>query len=333
MTWIDTRLWSDVRGIPDALRRTLDDRDGFADVAAILRDARRIVTTGNGAAYYVGHALWLASLDGLDGPPIEAVPGGLVANGQFRWRVGDRLLAISSSGEFRDVVEALAQGAPRPAAAVTANAGSTIGRGVDARALQTVLAQSAVTHTQAFCGGVAVALAVWAEVTDDDALRVELRNLPGTVERAIAGCDGWISSIGELAVPPVAVAFGSGPAWAGALETSLFLKEVAGIPTEGCETREGATTAMFACAPGHLVLSLATRDDLLLDEAERLCAARGARVLRLPGGELADRRLAPITALPAITAISTHLALLAGRDPDRPDWEDAYYATARGAKG
>lgn len=332
MTWIDTALWQDVREIPAALRRTLDERDGFDATADVLRGARRIVTTGNGAAHYVGLALWLASLDGLDGPPIEAVPGGLVANGLFRWRDGDRLLAVSSSGEFRDVVEALAGVAPRPAAAITATADSTIGRGVEARALQAVLSQRAITHTQAFCGGVAVALAVWAEVTGDAVLRAELDGLPATVERAIAAAEAWMATIGEIAVPPVAVAFGSGPAWAGALETALFLKEVAGIPTEGCETREGATTAMFACAPGHLVVSLATRDDLLLDEAERLCAARGARVLRLPGGELADRRLAPITALPAITAISAHLALLAGLDPDKPDWEDAYYATARGPR-
>ncbi len=332
MTWIETRLWQDVREIPSALRTTLAERDGFEEVADLLRNARRIVTTGNGAAYYVGLALWLASLDGRDGPIVEAVPGGLVANGRFRWRSGDRLLAISSSGEFRDVVEALAGDAPRPAAAVTATADSTIGRGVEARALQTVLAQRAITHTQAFCGGVTVALAVWAEVTDDDALRAELAALPSLVERAIGDAEAWMRSLGPIVAPPVAVTFGSGPAWAGALEAALFLKEVAGIPTEGCETREGATTAMFACAPGHLVLSLATRDDPLLDEAERLCAARGATVLRLPGGELADRRLAPVLALPAITAISAHLALAAGLDPDKPDWEAAYYATARGTR-
>ena len=113
-------------------------------------------------------------------------------------------------------------------------------------------------------------------------------------------------------VPSAAVVFGSGPAWAAALEGALFLKEVAMVPTEGCETREGATTAMFALGPGHLVLSLATRDDPLLDEAERVCSARGATVVRLPGGDQADRRLAPITALPAITAFAAALAITGG---------------------
>src|SRR2546422_3832101 len=46
-----------------------------------------------------------------------------------------RSLAISSSGEFRDLVEAVDAGAPLPYAAVTANAGSTLGSRAAARAL------------------------------------------------------------------------------------------------------------------------------------------------------------------------------------------------------
>ena len=80
-----------------------------------------------------------------------------------------------------------------------------------------------------------------------------------------------------------AIAFGSGPAWAAALEAALLLKEVAGVPTEGVETREGATSAMMALGPGDLALSLPTRaDDELLAEAEEICAGQGARVLRAP---------------------------------------------------
>jgi hypothetical protein len=66
----------------------------------------RAVATGNGAADHVAHALWLASLDSRGaGLPIVAVPCGLAARPAFRWRPGDALLAVSSSGEFRKVVE------------------------------------------------------------------------------------------------------------------------------------------------------------------------------------------------------------------------------------
>src|SRR5216117_1190528 len=112
----ETGLWQDVSGLPESLAA----REGVEDVAALLgaQGVRRIVATGNGAAYYVAYALWLASLESRRGPEVVAVPGGLVARGAFPWRDGDALLAISSSGEFRDVVEAIGAGAPRPLAAI-----------------------------------------------------------------------------------------------------------------------------------------------------------------------------------------------------------------------
>ena len=328
-SWRETALWRDLVEVPEALRQTLAAADGFDAAADALRGATRVIATGNGAAYYVAQALWLASLDGPGGPVVEALPGGLVAGGRFGWRDGDRLLAVSSSGEFRDVIDAVERGAPRPVACVTATPESSVGKLADGRAVQTVLHQRALTHTQAFCGGVATALAVWARVTGDAGLTAALTGVATAVEQAIGATERFMDGLGPLPVPSAAVVFGSGPAWAAALEGALFLKEVAMVPTEGCETREGGTTAMFALGEGQLVLSLATRDDPLLAEAERTCASRGATVVRLPGGDLADRRLAPITALPAITAMAASLALTGGLDPDHPSWEAAYYQTAR----
>src|SRR5207244_2804302 len=278
----------DVSELPDALAATLDARDGVEDVAALLGGARRIVATGNGAAYYVAVALWLASLEG-SGPEVVAVPSGLVARGAFHWRPGDALLAVSSSGEFRDLVEAV-DGAP-PYAIVTASPDSTLGGRAAARALVTVLNQRAVTHTQAFCGAVAAALAVWAELKDDAGLRGALARAPEHAGTADEAAHHWTEDAVDA---PFAVAFGSGPAWAAALEAALLLKEVAGIPAEGVETREGATSAMMALRPGDLVLSLPTGDDVLLDEAEEACRARGATVLRAPAIAAAARRPAAI---------------------------------------
>ena len=79
------------------------------------------MATGNGAAYYVAHALWLAALESeRRGPPIVAVPCGVAVRPSFRWRPGDAVLAVSSSGEFRDVVEIARAAAGRPCVAVTA---------------------------------------------------------------------------------------------------------------------------------------------------------------------------------------------------------------------
>jgi len=329
----ETGLWQDVRELPQALAATLDARDGVSDVAALLarEGVRRVVASGNGAAYYVAVALWLASLEGRRGPEVVAVPSGLLARGSFRWREGDVLLAVSSSGEFRDLVEAVEAGAPRPYAAITANAGSTLGSSAGARTLVAVPHQRAVTHTQAFCGAVAAVLAVWSEATGDRGLAAALAAAPDGVEGVLPAAEAWAQEAGADDAQ-AAIAFGSGPGWAAALEAALLLEEVAGVPAEGVETREGATSAMMALQPGHLAVSLPVADaaDPLLDEAEEVCRERGALVLRAPaaGG---DRRLAAIATFPAAALLAARVGLARGLDVDRPAWTDAYYRVARQA--
>ena len=330
----DTGLWADVRELSESVAATIDAADGFDETAALLSGAgvRRIVASGNGAAYYVAHALWLAaSGPKAGGPEVVAVPSGLIAGGWFRFHPGDRLLAVSSSGEFRDLVEALERRAvPEPYAAVTATAGSTIERGAGARALQRVLNQRAVTHTQALAGGVACALAVWARLSGDGDLLAALADLPGVLAAAVEEAEAWAEELGALARPAAAVAFSAGPGWAAALEAALLLKEVAGVPAEGVDAREGATSAMYALGEPHLAVSLPVGDPAEA-EAERVCGETGARVIRCPGGGRADARLALATTLPSATALAAVLAERAGLDVDRPAWVDAYYRTARRA--
>ena len=110
-----------------------------------------------------------------------------------------------------------------------------------------------------------------------------------------------------------------------------MLKEVSRIPAEGVETREGATSAMFGLAPGHLMVSL--------DPGGRPARRRGgAAVRRRPArarcacpARRPTRRMSMITTLPASAALSAGLAQAAGHDVDKPTWTDAYYETARSA--
>jgi fructoselysine-6-P-deglycase FrlB-like protein len=327
----ETGLWRDVTELPSSLAATLEDTAGVGEVAALLGadGVRRVVASGNGAAYYVAVALWLASLEGRAGPEVVAVPSGLLARGEFTWRDGDALLVVSSSGEFRDLIEAVEAGAPSPYAAVTATAGSTLGSRAGARALVSVASQRAVTHTQAFCGAVAAALHVWANVTSDAALDAALRRLPDSLARTVVEARAWVDEVGDVE-SETAIVFGSGPAWAAALEAALLLKEVAGVPAEGVETREGATSAMMALRPRALALSLpAAAHDPLLAEAEEICAARGAAVLRAPCEDTADRRLAAVTMFPSAAALAARLGIERGLDVDRPAWTDDYYRVAR----
>jgi fructoselysine-6-P-deglycase FrlB-like protein len=322
-------LWDEARGIPDALQVTLDRREGFDQAVESLSGAhvRRIVATGNGASYYAAMAIWLASLN-AGGPDVVALPAGVVAGPDFQWREGDVLLAISSSGGFRDVVLA-AQSGPRTVA-ITANRESALGRAAASSALAQLPAQRSATHTQGYCVNVVIALALWSELSADAALRTALDRLPETTARALDAAPAWADEQARrLPDPRAAVVFGSGPAWAAALEAALLLKEVARIPAEGTETREGATSGMFALAPGQLAMGVTCGDDPLLDEAERICASAGATVARVPGGELGDPRTVSIASFPAALALSIALAEQAGVDVDAPEWAGTYERTAR----
>jgi fructoselysine-6-P-deglycase FrlB-like protein len=330
-------LWQDALELPEALAATLDAADGFAEVAELLshRGVRRIVVTGNGASYYVALSLWLASLMGRAAPDarhVVAIPVGLVATGHFRWRSGDLLLAVSSSGEFRDVVEAvLEESGPAFRAAITAKPDSTVGANVQACAIVSVLGERAVTHTQAYCGALVASLGIWARLTSDGELELSLRRAVDRYAAFLTAAELWAAqSLAGIETPGAGVSFGSGPALAAAHEVALLMREVARVPWEGAETREGATTAMYSLGPGHLVLPIGKDDDRLLREAEGACSRSGATVLRLPGGE-ADERLAAITSLPAALRAAIVFGLKAGHDVDRPGWIDGYYATARPA--
>ena len=328
----DTGLFADLRLTPQTVTDTVTSAEGFDDVAALLTapGVRRVVVTGNGAQWHVALALSLAWLHVAD-PPVDliAVPGGLVARGAFPWRAGDRLLALSSSGEFRDVIEAINAGAPRPIAAITANAGSTIGAAAEARAMVTVQTLRARTHTQGYAGALAAGLAVIARMSDDDALAAAVGDAGAQMEPLVAAAAAMPADAGPR--PHAGVCVGTDPAWPAALHTALCLREVAILPVDGYETREGATTGRFSTVPGDLAVTISgVRPDPLLDEAAQILGDGGARVVQIEGDADADPRLAPMMALPHAIALSIDMAQMAGLDADAPQWAGAYDKTSRG---
>lgn len=329
-------LWQDVLELPAALTATLEQRGGFHEAVDLVRraHAHRLVISGNGAAYYVATALWLASLAGeRPGPEVCAVPSGLVARGRFVWRPGDVFVAVSSSGEFRDLVEAIEGGAPRPYIALTSSPGSTIARGASVTATFQVLSQRALTHSQVFCGAIAAALSIWATLTDDLVFQVQLDSLPSQAKTAIDRTQSWHEEAveGLDGLPRAAVTCGTGAAWTAALEAALLLKEVARIPAEGAETREAATSGMYALGAADLAFTIPTAGaHPLLSEAESIFQKAGATVVRAPLlAQPVDERLAGILMFPASAALAVTLALRKGFDPDAPGWAATYYETAR----
>ena len=160
---------------------------------------RRVVASGNGAAYYVAVALWLASLEGPVGPDVVAVPSGLLARGGFAWRPGDVLLAVSSSGEFRDLVEAVDAGAPRAVRgrdgqpgldAWLASRGARARRRCRTSVPSRTRRHSAAQSSQHSASGPRSLL---TRASDD-----ALRRLPDELERTIAGARAWVDELGAV---------------------------------------------------------------------------------------------------------------------------------------
>ncbi|HKG57618.1 MAG TPA: hypothetical protein VKA85_10255 [Candidatus Limnocylindrales bacterium] len=337
-----SRLLADTLAIPRSIRATLDARDGFETVERLLRDeaGARVVLTGNGAAWYVALGASLALLESAPTPvPVVALPAGILAAGAIAWRPDDVLLAVSTSGELRDLVDVLEKpgSGPRPqrVALVTASPESTLAGRAAAVSVTRLADPAAFTHSQAYAANLVALLAILAAWGGDDDLAGVVDSAAAAVEASIAESDGWPESTGWPAPgdepPRMATAFGSGAGWAAALEAALLLREVARIPAEGAETREAATSSMFSLAESDLVVSLRGRDDPLAAEAEEVCRGLGARVVSAPGCGAGDRRLAPLLAFPASVRLSIALAAAQGLDPDAPETAAAYYRTARRA--
>jgi glucosamine--fructose-6-phosphate aminotransferase (isomerizing) len=329
-----TGVWQDTVDVQEAVELTIAQADGFADVAAMLSapGVRRIVASGNGASFYVTHALWLASLYGNSPVELLGISTGLLCDPTFRWREGDVLLAVSSSGKLRDLIDVIENRIPKgvPVAAITAHPDAPVPSLAQACARITVPHHRAVAHTGDFSAATAAALAIWARVSEDGGLMKAVRALPEAVGVAAEQALAWATAdLAEISMPDTVVAFGTGPVWTAAMEASLMVKEIGGITGEGLETREAATSALTATAPGHLFVALPTGADPLIDETLRLVASRGAEVATAPGGSLGDPRVSPVTTFPAAIALSVLLGLRGGRDVDHPEWINTYYTTAR----
>jgi len=81
--------------------------------------------------------------------------------------------------------------------------------------------------------------------------------MPAALSDQLTGALEWADVLGSgLDTPRAAVVFGTGHGLVAASEAALLLKEVAGIPAEGMETREGATSGMYALGRGQFVLAL-----------------------------------------------------------------------------
>jgi glutamine---fructose-6-phosphate transaminase (isomerizing) len=237
------------------------------------------------------------------------------------------VLGVSQSGQTPEIVAALEFAAQRGAltAALTNDAGSPLA-GAGGHALITAAGEErSVAATKTFTTALAV-IAELARALGAGDLAAPLQALPAALEAAIALPGELVEHAARsLLDAEAAVCVARGYAYATALEAALKLKEVTGLWAEGfsaADLRHGPRAA----ALGLPAIVFHSGGPLAadVDGLERELAAGGSPVVSIgPGRALAVasalcEEIAPIALIVPAQLVAEKLALLRGRDPDRP---------------
>jgi glutamine---fructose-6-phosphate transaminase (isomerizing) len=237
------------------------------------------------------------------------------------------VLGVSQSGETPEIVAALAFAAGRGAltAALTNEPGSPLAASVGHALVTSAGEEQSVAATKTFTTALAViAELAWALGADD--LAAPLQALPAALAAAVALPDDLVDAAArKLLDAEAAVCIARGYAYAAALEAALKLKEVTGLWAEGfsaADLRHGPRAA----ALGLPALVLHAGGPLAgdVDGLERELAAAGSPVVSigpgraLPAAEGLCEEIAPIALIVPAQLVAERLAVLRGRNPDRP---------------
>jgi glucosamine--fructose-6-phosphate aminotransferase (isomerizing) len=347
----ETGVVDQIEAAPEAVRRTLVESRVAADRAvALLRqtDVRRLFVIGNGTSFWSARWVsgWYRQLAAPDDPALIALSAASFRYYRPALASTDAVLAISASGEFRDVIaSAIDLRGVIPVVGVVQDAASSLG----AVAAEIVVAAGGPSPmpvmTRTFHSSATAAAMVAIGLLGD-------RQVAGSAVASLArGADAAESAISAArdAVPGLArdlrdyrhiVVFGGGSAALAAGEAALKLTEMALLHAEGSETWEvesgsatiiGPETAVIAirpAGPAAAATAALARNSagwgatVIEVSAER--AVEGSALLSIPLDAPDD--VAPLYAVPPLALLAYHLARSRGIDPDRPGWVGRYAA-------
>ena len=229
---------------PAALRKTLDQtRDEAEHIAKRnARNIRMIYFTGSGTSY---HACIAANylVSRATNLPSSTLPASEFSawTGRARHHSGTWLIAISQSGESRDVINAVrsAKLSKIRVLAVTNDAQSKLAKLADFSIASQAGKEEAVTATKSFTATLLVTYEFVTALTKREQLNAELDRLPSVVEETLRRCEKKCRAIAsEFRDREFLFLLGSGANYASALEGALKLKESCNVFAEGFATRE-----------------------------------------------------------------------------------------------
>jgi glucosamine--fructose-6-phosphate aminotransferase (isomerizing) len=335
---------------PDMIRRTLTETAAAAEEAAQALRARgveRVFVVGNGTSFWSARwvAGWYRRLSTPeDDPSMVALSAASFVHYRPRLSPHDALLAISASGEFREVIAGV-DGLPDgvPTVGVVQAADTALGRRVSHRVVASGGPSGMPVMTRTFLSTASAAALVAIGLLADGRTRGAARHaLEEAADAAEAALEAARASVDEVAAALAQCAHifvvGGGAGAIAAGEAALKLTEMALLPTQGVETWEAESGLSPVVGPGTAVVAVhpvgpaeaATSEFAVSSERwgarvvevapRRACA----RSLLLPLPVSAPEAVSPLYVVPPLTLVASRLAALRGITFDTPGWVGRY---------
>ncbi|MGC4107004.1 MAG: glutamine--fructose-6-phosphate transaminase (isomerizing) [Thermomicrobiales bacterium] len=324
---------------PGVISRLLDDREETVALAAALRDARQVVFTGCGSAFFAARfgVSWLST---LAGKAAFAIPASEFAECTPMLGPETLVMALTQSGETADVIDAIAMAKASGARvhAIVNVPYSTVARMVERTYLLHAGVEQSVLATKSFMAKLARLLLAGGELSGDGA-RVE-----ADVRRAVTVTTHMLEDretqariedlAGRLAEHDHVFLIGRGIGYAVAQEAALKLKEGSYIHAEALAAGElkHGSIALIEDGTPCIIFGSGTGSAAQLANTARELRARGGypigigcvqddsasssyrETLELP--DCGDA--SPLAQIALAQVIAYRAALARGVNPDRP---------------
>ena len=330
------KMLKEIHEQPVALRRTLDrTRDDVEHIAKRnARKIRMIYFTGSGTSY---HACIAANylVSRVTNYPSSTLPASEFSawTGMAGHHPGAWLIAISQSGESRDVIDAVrsAKLSRMRVLAVTNDAQSKLAKLADFSIASQAGREEAVTATKSFTSTLLATYEFVTALTRHDELNAELDRLPGLVEETLRRCEKKCRVIAsKFRDREFLFLLGSGANYASALEGALKLKESCNIYAEGFASREflhGPMQLVDKRTPVFILQhELSDESVELPDRFKRLGAptiivgpdtgARGSDAIEIPTG--VNDVFQPMSYVVPLQLFAYYSSISRGLNPDQP---------------
>ena len=329
-------MLTEIHEQPAALRRTLDrTRDDVELIAKRnARKIRMIYFTGSGTSY---HACIAANylVSRVTDYPSSTLPASEFSawTGMAGLHSGAWLIAISQSGESRDVIDAArsAKLSKMHVLAVTNDAQSKLAKLADFSIASQAGKEEAITATKSFTATLLATYEFVTALTKHDELDSELDKLPSQVEETLRHCENKCKAIAsKFHNREFLFLLGSGANYASALEGALKLKESCNIYAEGFATREflhGPMQLVDKRTPVFILQhELSDESVELTDRFKRLgapttivgpdTAAMGSEAIEIPAG--VNDVFQPMSYVIPLQLFAYYSSISRGLNPDQP---------------